>query len=125
MITTLALADTFIKSYNYHVLFSVRTLTIPSLSNFLVYNTLTIITISSISSVQSLSRIQLFATPWTAAHQAFLFITNSQRLFKLMFIGSVTPSNHLILCHFLLLPPSTFPSIRVFSSESVLCIRWS
>ena len=124
MITTLALADTFIKSYNYHVLFSVRTLTIHPLSNFLVYNTLTIITISSISSVQSLSRIQLFATPWTAAHQAFLFITNSQRLFKLMFIGSVTPSNHLILCHFLLLPPSTFPSIRVFSNESAVHIRW-
>ena len=63
-------------------------------------------------------------TPWTAAHQASLSITNSQSLLKLMSIESVMPSNHLILCHPLLLPPSIFPSIRVFSSESVLCIRW-
>ena len=76
------------------------------------------------SSVQLLSRVQLFATPWTAAHQASLSITNSQSLFKLMSIESVIPSNHLILCHPLLLLPSIFPSIRVFSSESVLCIRW-
>ena len=75
------------------------------------------------SSVQSLSRVQLFATPCTAARQASLSITNSQSLFKLMSIESVMPSNHLILCHPLLLP-SVFPSIRVFSSESVLCIRW-
>ena len=76
------------------------------------------------SSVQSLSRVQLFATPWTAAHQASLSITNSQSLLKLMSIDSVMPSNHLILCHPLLLLPSIFPSIRVFSNESVLCIRW-
>ena len=77
-----------------------------------------------ISSVQLLSRIQLFATPWTAACQASLSITNSQSLLKLMSIESVMPSNYLILCHPLLLPPSIFPSIRVFSNESALCIRW-
>ena len=76
------------------------------------------------SSVQSLSHVQLFVTPWTAACQASLSITNSQSLLKLMSIESVMPSNHLILCHPLLLPPSIFPSIRVFSSESALCIRW-
>ena len=72
------------------------------------------------SSVQSLSGIWLFATPWTAEHQASLSITNSQSLLKLMSIESVIPSNHLILCRPLLLPPSIFPSIRVFSSESVV-----
>ena len=75
------------------------------------------------SSVQSLSHVQLFPIPWTAAHQASLSITNSQSLLKLMSIESMMPSNHLICCS-LLLPPSTFPSIRVFSSESVLHIRW-
>ena len=75
------------------------------------------------SSVQSLIRVQLFSTPWTAAHQASLSITNSQSLLKLMSIESVMPSNHLILCCPLLLPPSIFPSIRVFSNESVLHIR--
>ena len=68
-------------------------------------------------SVQSLSRVQLFATPWTAAHQASLSITNFQSLLKLMSIKSVMPCNHLILCHPLLLLPSIFPSIRVFSNE--------
>ena len=77
-----------------------------------------------ISSVQLLSRGQLFATPWTAARQASLSITNSWSLLKLLSIQSVMPSNHLILCHPLLLLPSSFPSIRVFSSESVLHIRW-
>ena len=77
-----------------------------------------------VSSVQSLSRVQLFATPWTAARQASLSITSSQTLLKLMSIESVMPSNCLILCHPLLLPPSIFPSIRVFSKDSVLCIRW-
>ena len=77
-----------------------------------------------LSSVQSLSRVQLFETPWTAARQDSLSITNSWRLLKLMSIESVIPSNHLILCRPLLLLPSIFPSIRVFSSESVLCIRW-
>ena len=77
-----------------------------------------------ISSVQSLSRVQLFMTPWTAARQASLSITNSWSLPKLMSIESVMPSNHLILCRPLLLMPSIFPSIRVFSNESVLSIRW-
>ena len=76
------------------------------------------------SSVHSLSHVQLFATPWIAACQASLSITNSQILLKLMSIKSVMPSNHLILCHPLLLLPSICPSIRVFSNESVLCIRW-
>ena len=76
------------------------------------------------SSVQSLSCVQLFATPWTAARQASLSITNSWSLLKLMSIESVMPSNHLILCRPLLFLPSIFPSIRVFSNESVLHIRW-
>ena len=76
------------------------------------------------SLVQSLSRIWLFAIPWTVACQASLSITNSWSLLKLMSIESVMPSSHLILCHPLLLLPSIFPSIKVFSSESVLCIRW-
>ena len=75
------------------------------------------------SSVQSLSRLRLFVTPWTAAHQASLPITNSWSLLKLMSIESVMPSNHLNLCRPLLLSPSIFPSIRVFSNESVLRIR--
>ena len=75
------------------------------------------------SSVQSLSRVRLFATPWTAARQASLSITNSQSSLKPMSIESVMPSNHLILCRPLLLLPSIFSSIRVFSNESVLCIR--
>ena len=74
--------------------------------------------------VQSLSRVWLFATPWTTARQASLSITNSRSLSKLISIESVIPSNHLILCHPLLLLPSIFPSIRVFSSELALCIRW-
>ena len=78
-----------------------------------------------INSVQSLSRVQLFATPWTVARKASLSITNSWNLLKLMSIESVMPSSHLILCRPLLLLLSIFPSIRVFSSESVLCIRWS
>ena len=76
------------------------------------------------SSVQSLSHVRLFATPWTAAHQASLSITTSRSLLKLTSIELVMTSNHLILCRPLLLPPSIFPSIRVFSNESVLCIRW-
>ena len=85
----------------------------------------------SFSSVQLFSHVWLFATPWTAAHQASLSITNSQRLLKHMSIKSVMPSNHIILYHPLLLLPSIFPSIRVFwvfflffPNESVLCIRW-
>ena len=80
--------------------------------------------ISGFSTVQLLSRIRLFATPWTAAWQTSLSITNFRSLPKLMSIESMMPSNHLILCHPLLLPPSIFPSIRVFSNKSVLCIRW-
>ena len=80
--------------------------------------------LSCFTSVQSLSCIRLFATPWTAARQASLFIINSQSLLKLMSIESVMPSNHLILCPLLLLLPSIFPSIKIFSNESVLCIRW-
>ena len=76
------------------------------------------------SSVQSLSHVQLFATPWAAARWASLSITNSWSLLRFMSIESVMPCNHLILCYPLLLPPSIFPSIRVFSNESVLCIRW-
>ena len=77
-----------------------------------------------ISSVQPLSRVRLFGTPWNAACQACLSITNSQSLLKLVSVESVMPSNHLILCHPLLLVPSIFPSIRVFSNESVLRMRW-
>ena len=77
-----------------------------------------------LSSVQSLSRVRLFSAPWPAARQAYLSITNSWSLLKLMSIESVMPSNHLILCRPLLLLPSIFPSIRVFLNESVLCIRW-
>ena len=78
----------------------------------------------SVISVHSLSRVRLFATPWTAAHRASLSITNSQSSLKLMSIESVMPSNHLILCRPLLLSPSIFPSIRVFASKLVLHIRW-
>ena len=79
---------------------------------------------SDSSSVQSLSCVQIFATPWATAPQSSLSITNSRSPPKLMFIESVMPSNHLILCHPFLLLPSIFPSIRVFSNESVLHIRW-
>ena len=78
----------------------------------------------NILSVQSLSRVQLFVTPWTAGHQASLSVTNSQSLLRLMSIKSVMPSYHLVLCHPFLLLPSIFPSITVFSNESVLHIRW-
>ena len=76
------------------------------------------------SSVQLFSRVRLFVTPWTVAREASLCITNSQSSPKPMSIESVMPSNHLILCHPLLLLPSIFPSIRVFSNESAFCIRW-
>ena len=75
-------------------------------------------------SVQSPSRVQFFESSWTVARQSSPFLTNSWSLLKLMSIESVMPSNHLILCHPLFLPPSIFPSIRVFSNESALCIRW-
>ena len=73
---------------------------------------------------QLLSHVQLFVTPWTAAHQASLSVTNSRSLFKLVSIKSVMPPNHLTLCHPLLLLPSIFPSIRIFSNESALHIKW-
>ena len=82
----------------------------------------TVLSISQL--VQSLSRVQLFVIPWTAARQASLSITNLRSLLKLISIESVMPSNHLILCRPLLLLPSIFPNIRVFSNESALRIRW-
>ena len=89
------------------------------------YNALIfILIVFNFSSVQLLSHVWLYTTPWTAAHQASLSITNSWSLPKPMSIVSVMPSNHLILCHPLLLLPSIVPSIRVFSNESALCIRW-
>ena len=89
-----------------------------------VYSSTYHITLLQFSSVQSLSCVWLFVTPRTAAHQASLSITNSWSLPKLMSNKSVMPSNHFILCHPLLLPPSILPSIRVFSNQSVLRIRW-
>ena len=80
--------------------------------------------ITLFGSVQLLSRVSLFVTPWTTAHQASLSITNSWSLLRLVSIELVMPSNHLILCRSLLLLPSIFPSIRVFSNESVFHIRW-
>ena len=79
----------------------------------------------TLSSVQLLSHVRLFATSWTTAHQASLSNTNCQSLLKLKRIESVRPSSHLIHGHSLLLPPSIFPSIRVFSTESVICSRWT
>ena len=76
------------------------------------------------SSVQLLSCVRFFAAPWIATRQASLFITNSRSLLKLMFIKSMMPPNHFVLCHTLLLLPSIFPNIMVFSNELVLCIRW-
>ena len=93
-------------------------------TNLLKVNICKIFNTVIISPVQSLSRVQLFATPWTAAYQVSLSITNSQSLLRLMPIESVMPSNLLSLCCLLLFLPSIFPSIRLFSNESVLCIRW-
>ena len=95
-----------------------------ALQNFVVFCQTSTGISHQFSSVQSLSHVQLFVTPWTAAHQASLSIINSWSLPKPMSIVSVMPSNHLILCHPLLLLPSIFPSIRVFSNESALHIRW-
>ena len=83
-----------------------------------------VLVLPQFSSFQLLSHVWFFVTPWTAARQASLSTTNSQSLLKLMHIESVMPSNHLILCHPLLLLPSIFPSIRIFSNESALHIRW-
>ena len=97
---------------------------VPSLFTW-NYRTLFLVGYSvQFSSVQLLSRVQFFVTPWIAAHQASLSITNSQSSLKLMSIESVMPSNHLILCCPLLLLPPIPPTIRVFSNESTLCMRW-
>ena len=88
-------------------------------------NLTNVVNASAINSVQLLSCVRIFATPWTAAHQASLSITNSWSLLKLMSIESVIPSSHLILCRPLLLLPSIFLSIRIFSNESIVCIRGS
>ena len=93
-------------------------------SNFRPLTPINALWIVQFSSVQSLSCVWLFATPWAAAHQGSLSFTNSQSLPKLMSIELVMPSNHLILCRPLLLSPSIFTSIKVFSNESALCIRW-
>ena len=99
------------------ILFQNRSLLCPTLTG-------ETIKLSFPQSVQSLSCVRLFAIPWTVERQAYLSITNSQSSSKPMSIESVMPSNHLILCPPFLLPPSIFPSIRVFSNESALCIRW-
>ena len=96
----------------------------PRFQDYWVYNSQCMASLVLFSSVQSLSRVRLFATSWTAARQASLAITNSQSFLKLMSIESVIPSNYLILCCPLLLLPSIFLNIRVFSYESVLCISW-
>ena len=121
----------YINFFRFHVCALLYSFVFLLLTYFTLYNTLgPSVSIKMtqfcffFSSVQSLFHVQLFATPWTAARQASLSITNSQSLPKLMSIESVMPSNHLILCHPLLLPPSIVPSIRVFSNESVLHIRW-
>ena len=100
------------------------TLNLASFTYHNVFDMLPWCCVYKFSPVQSLSCVRLFATPWTAARQVFLSITNSQSPPKPMSIESVMPSNHLILCHQLLLLPSIFPNIRVFSSESALPIRW-
>ena len=105
----LAHQESWVDCQNKHFLFP--------FSHLLLY-------ICFLSSVQSLSRVWLFATPWTAACQASLSITNSRSLLKLMSIKLVMPSNHLILCRPILFPLSIFPSIRVFANESVLLIKW-
>ena len=98
---------------------TLHTLDIIKMRSLFYYNIL------PFSSVQLLSHVWLFVTPWTAAHQASLSVTNSQSLLKLMPMESMMPSNHFILCCPLLLLPSIFSSIRIFSNESALCIRWS
>ena len=112
------------KQLNYRLIFflylPIKYLFFSELFQFRIFFSLSCV----FSSVQSLSHVQLFATPWTAELQASLSITNSQSLLKLIFTGSVMPYNHLILCLPLLLRPSIFPSIGVFSNESILRIRW-
>ena len=113
MFITSSSKTAFLPDYSYYT----RTSQVTWLCSFST-------SIISFSSVQLLSHVWLFATPWTAAHQASLFITNSQSLLKLMSVESVMPSNHLTLCCLLLLLPSVVPNVKVFSNESVLHIRW-
>ena len=112
------------KQLNYRLIFflylPIKYLFFSELFQFRIFFSLSCV----FSSVQSLSHVQLFATPWIAARQASLSITNSQNLLKVMSIELVIPTSHLILHCPLLLPPSIFPSIRVFSRESILRIRW-
>ena len=96
----------------------------PWSHGYTLLRTVLLFIVFSLSSIQSLSCVQLFVTPWTAAHQASLSITNSQSLLKHLSVESVMPSNHLILFCPLLLPPSIFSSIKVFSNKSILLIRW-
>ena len=98
--------------------------TSPEFLWYIYFSCVSLIKMHQFISIHSLSRVQLFMTPWTAACQTSLSITNSWSLPKLMPIESEMPSNPLILCHPLLFPPSIFPSIRVFSNELALCIRW-
>ena len=113
-----------ILNLNNHDFTPIPSIPVCSFSHFNFSDSEKPLPLLSISSVQSLSRVWLFATPWTAPRQASLSISNSRSLLKLLSIESVMPSNHLILCCLLLLLPSIFPSIRAFSNESVLCIRW-
>ena len=110
--------------FPYYILVILTIFPTFSLSLYLLWSVTSHLRSVQFSSVQLLSRVQLFATPWIAAHQASRSITNSQSLLKLMSTELVIQSNHLILCHPLLLLSSIFPSIRVFSKESVLRIRW-
>ena len=114
MIITIALASTSIISHNYHFFYVVRTFKIYSLSKFQAYNTVFVVV------VQLPSHVRLFVTPLTEAHQASPSLTVSWSLLKLMSIESVLPSNHLVLCHPLLLLPSIFPNIWVFSNALAL-----
>ena len=114
------LVSLFNSSHDWFLAFQLRL----CLKAIIVTSFLHILPKRGYSSVQSLSHVWLFATPWTAACQASLSSTNSQSLLKLMSIESVMPSNHLIFCHPLLLPPSIIPNISIFSNESVLHIRW-
>ena len=109
------------KLWTYH---NKHLITSHLINSFVCFPYLTISSLKQGFVVQSLSHVWLLGTPWTAARQASLSFTISRSLLKVTSIESVMPSNHLILCHSLLLLPSIFPSIRVFSNESALCIRW-
>ena len=118
----ICLVVTLVSSYWWSLLRSIDLLVVAKWW-YSIKSSSYVVGILQFSSVQSLSHVQLFVTPWTTAHQASLSLTNSWSLLKLMSIEWVMPSSHLILCHLFLLPPSIFPSIRVFSNESVVRIR--